>query len=75
MNQDEMFTPAGAFGFGDYPSADEIALQDWAERIFKAASSGARPETEKKGKVTDGADCVYHVRTDRLGIRDTVGGS
>ena len=73
MNQDETFTPAGAFGFGGYPSADEIALQDWAERIFKPGCS-ARPDAEKKGKDTDGTDCVYHVRTDRLGIRDTLGG-
>ena len=73
MNQEGTFTPDGAFGFGGYPSAEVIALQDWAEKIFRPGTT-VKPDTRTKGKDTDGADCVYHVRTDRLGIRDAMGG-
>ncbi|MCR5359649.1 MAG: hypothetical protein K6E55_07165 [Thermoguttaceae bacterium] len=74
MNQEGTFTPVGAFGFGGYPSAEVIALQDWAERIFRLGPAPHRSDHGKKGVNADGTDCVYHVRTDRLGIRDAMGG-
>lgn len=66
------FKPDGAFGFGGYPSAETIEMEDWAAKIFRPNS--VPRETRTKGDDPDGADCVYHVRTDRLGIRDAVGG-
>ena len=73
MNQEGMFTPAGAFGFGGYPNAEAIALLDWAAGIFRVGPAPRRRNHEKKGVNADGTDCVYCVRTDRLDIRDTVG--